>query len=533
MNKLLIVDDEEFVRTSIINIIDWSSLGFTEVFQAENGVEALELSIKVKPDLVLTDIRMPFMDGIELSSKLREQLPDTNIVILSGYDEFKYAQSAITYGVLDYILKPIGPTSLTEKMREIKAKLDQTKSVREHLNKVRKQLHQSMPLLVEKFLNSLLNNSSEVKTYAKTIDFLELPIRKGPYLICIIEPDLNNFEYNDAELYSFAVKNIVEETFASNNPVFYDSKGRIIAIYCFNSMFSFSENHSIIYKLLYILKTNVNYHLNIQVTTAKGSFVNELNNLYMSYNEAVLALESKYIYGKDNIYDIQDIKSVETNLIYPHDSYIKFMDAVKSTNSDLIRQAASLIVLSLKKKSNITSANIKIVFIDIITSLLKQLTITKESSSSVLEQGVSLFKQMEKLSTLEELANATTEFAINVANEISKSIERNNSSIIGKVIEYISENYNSDSISLSSSAEYVNVNASYLSTLFKKEMNQNFIDYLNSIRINKAIELLQTTDLRTYEVAYSTGFSNPHYFSILFKKLVGISPSKFKGGNNE
>ena len=286
-------------------------------------------------------------------------------------------------------------------------------------------------------------------------------------------------------------------------------------------------------QLLNILKNNVNYYLKLQLTAAKGSIVNEINSIYMSYNEAISALECKYTLGKNRIYDIRDINYVESSIVYPHDAYVEFMDAVKSARTDLILQASVSIVASLKSRHTISPANIKLVFIDIITSLLKLLAMTKGTSLEVWNKGLSLFSELDRQGTVEELTNATTEFAIKVSVELAASRSKSTSSIVYKVIEYIKDNYQLQDISLFSAANYASVNASYLSTLFKKETDKNFVDYLNRVRIEKAMELLRTTDLKAYEVAYLTGFSNPHYFSILFKKLIGITPSGFKGGTDE
>ena len=127
MYKILVVDDEDIIRKSIVKIIDWKSLGFSEVFDAENGLDALEILKKEEIDLVLADIKMPFMDGLELSGIIKKDFPSVSVVIISGHDEFHMAQQAILHGVMDYILKPIGDVSLTEKMVEVREKLDKKK----------------------------------------------------------------------------------------------------------------------------------------------------------------------------------------------------------------------------------------------------------------------------------------------------------------------------------------------------------------------------------------------------------------------
>lgn len=532
MYKLLIVDDEDIVRNSIATLIDWPSLGFSEVCQAQNGMEALELALKIKPDVILTDIRMPFMDGLELSAKIREQLPQTNIVILSGHDEFKYAQKAMEHGVIDYLLKPIGPDSLSDKMREIKIKLDLRKDEREYLEKSRSQLHQSLPLLTEKFLNSLIYNTYSIKTLPKMLDFLNIPLTKGSFFICVIEPDLHLVDDKDREVYFYAVQNITAETFDSKHTVFSDVSGRSIVIYHLTVHETTVESRESAIELLNLLKTNVNLYLKIQVTAAIGSIVNKIENLYLSYDEAIYALECKYTLGKNKIYDISDMSYVESAIIYPHDACVEFIDAVKTSNSDLIRQAADDIILAVKNEPTISVANIKLVFIEILTSLLKLIAITKGTPVTLWSEGLSMFNELDKLGTVEEFTEAIESFALKVSSELVSSRLKSSSNIISNVIEFINNNYQQEDISLLSVAKYASVNASYLSTLFKKETGKNFVDYLNRVRIEKAMDLLRTTDLKAYEIAGMTGFSNPHYFSILFKKHIGVSPSEFKGGSS-
>lgn len=527
----MIVDDEAVVRNSIVNIIDWKSLGFDEVYQSDNGLNALELALKVNPDVVLTDIRMPFMDGLELSANLREKLPNVNIVILSGHDEFKYAKEAMSYGVLDYLLKPIGPESLSEKMQEIKVKLDSFKNEQIYLEKMRSQLHQSLPLLSEKFLNSLITDTYNKSSYQTMLEFLSIPIKNGPFLVSIIEPDLNELLEHDRELYIFSVLNIAKESLPPSNPIFTDSKGRVVIIFSLDSKTTQENFHESIMELLNILHTSVNLYLKIQITVALGSIVKKHQSIYMSYDEALTALENKYTLGPNRIYDINDMNFVEHSIIYPHDAFVEFLDAVKSANHNLIIQATQSILNTIKNEQGMSVANIKLIFIEIITSLLKLTSITVGTSKNVWNSGLALFNELDRFSSVEAFTELLKDYALKVATELSLSRTKSSSNIVSNVIDYITANYQNESVSLQSAAKAAAVNASYLSTLFKKETGKNFIDYLSRVRIDKAIELLRTTDLKTYEIAAMTGFTNPHYFSILFKKMIGISPSEFKNGD--
>jgi two-component system response regulator YesN len=260
MYKILIVDDEELVRRSIIRIVDWKALGFTEVYEAENGVDALKIALEVSPHLVLTDIRMPFMDGLQLTSKLKEQLPSTHIVILSGHDEFTYAQDAIGLGVLDYILKPLGAAALTAKMQAIRQTLDEDYQEKQYLAKVQTQLHQSLPLLKENFLNTLVCTPGSKIGLASRLNFLDIPLAKGPFAISVIEPDLSDISPSDIEVYNFSVKNIALETVGVNHPVFSENSGKVVIAFCIPALPAETDKRNSIIETLNVLQKSINIY---------------------------------------------------------------------------------------------------------------------------------------------------------------------------------------------------------------------------------------------------------------------------------
>lgn len=561
MYKLLIVDDEDFVRNAIVNILDWKELGFSEVYQAENGLQALEVALQCKPDLVLTDIKMPFMDGLELSAQLKEALPDTRIVVLSGHSEFKFAQEAIALGVLDYIIKPLGAATLTKKMTEIRKKLDHEFQERRYLEKIRSQLHQSLPVLRERFLYLQVctaeGNSGAAENARARLDFLEIPLRDGPFVPCVIEPDLSAVKAEEPEIYSLGIKNLVMEIVGPRHPVFFDGADRVVVV--FNtpldpddarlpdgtpplqgsllqqgSMSSqdkpaFQGNRDLITEILLILQKAAQLFLKTQVTAALGATAPGIGDLYASYNKALLALECKYTLGKGKIYDIHDLDYLEPAFFYPFDACAAFVNAVKIGGAATIEQVAARICDALKSRKNLSAANIKLIFVDIITNLLKMLTEAKDSTPETWSQGLMLYSVMDKLGTVEEIAAAVLPFAVKVSKALAASRTNSSMNIIAKVMDYVRQNYQLEDLSLHTVAVHVAVSPGYLSALFKKETGKNFTDFVTQLRMEKAMELLKVTDLKTYEVAYRTGFANPHYFSISFKKQTGKSPSEFRG----
>lgn len=529
MYKILIVDDEPLVRKSIVKKLEWEALGFSDVYEAENGVEALEKALLYCPHLILTDIRMPFMDGLELSAKVKELLPSTYIVILSGHDEFKYAQDSIKLGILDYILKPLGAATLTKKIQEIKARIDEDFVNKQYIFKIKNQLHQSLPLLKESLLYSLVCKSSNVQEAENRLLSLDIPILKGPYMIALVEPDLSYINSVDTEVYFFAVKNIVIESFGENHPVFSDNSGRLAVIINMLSLPSGTDNKESILETLNILLKSINVYLKVPVTISLGSVTEHINKLPSSYKEALLALDCKYTLGKNKIYDITDLDYFKEEFLFPTDAINQFVSAVKTLRVSSINLKMDEICQLVKNSKSISASNIKLIFIKIITALLQLITETKSVSDAEWTNGLKLFDQIEKLGTVDEISKAVLSFAMDIANQLSEVRNNSSKNITVKAMEYVRDNYTLEELSLNTAAGHISVSSGYLCAIFKKEVGINFSEYVTKVRMEKAIEILRTTDLKTYEIAYAIGFSNPHYFSISFKKYTGLSPSEFRG----
>lgn len=528
MYKLLIVDDEEFVRESIAKAIDWKKLGFSEVCQAENGLQALEVASKENPDLVLADIKMPFMNGLEFTENLKKVQPDVMVAIMTGYDDFKFAQKGIDLGVISYILKPVGVASLTEKMREIVNELDHRRMEKRHLDKIKSQLQQSLPLLKERFLNMLICTPGDKRDLEKRAAFLDISLKSGSYAVCIVDPDLSECSIGDVEAYKFAIKNIVSETIGEDKPVFCDNTGNIVLVFTLKDLDDSAEMRINVVETLSIIKINVNALFHIPLTASIGILVHDYTGLYSSYMEALSALECRYILGKNKIYDIGDLDYHSTAFYYPFDDCSNFIDAVKSANEGDMEKYLANVCAFLKNETGTTSVNIKMVFTEMVTNLLKLLTQLKEINYEDWTAGFSLFHSIQKLRTVDEISTTVLHFAKRVAVNLNNLRMTSSKNLISKVISHVQEKYGEESLSLVTVAEYAAVSAGYLSILFKKETGQNFVDYLTQVRMDKAKVLLRTTDLKSYEVAYRTGFSNSNYFSYAFKKYTGLSPSEYK-----
>ncbi|PHV69665.1 hypothetical protein CS063_14680 [Sporanaerobium hydrogeniformans] len=527
MYTLLIVDDEALVRQSIATIIDWGSLGFTRIYQAEDGIEALEICKNCKVDLILTDIVMPFMDGLELSRIVTRDYPKTHIVVLTGHEDFEYAKESVDLGVKNYILKPVGASTLYTKMKEICKKLRIEETQKKYIAKMREQVLQSMPALREKFLYSLVCTPyGKGKNIEEGIRNLELPLKGDNYVVGIIEADLTQVSYGDRELFEFTMKNVTQDSVGNQHCIFGDYNHHIIVV--FNVDDIQDDARDIIYRTLQVIQKAVYSILKVDITCAIGTIVSDIKDIYQSYKEADIALDCKYSLGSNRVYDISDLNYIEKSFFYPFDEIKTLIYSIKFLQTKDIEESLQGIFDILIHSKNLSSSNIKMIFIEVITCLLKELSSIKELPLEVWNEGIRLYNSLEHVSSLEKLQEGILVFSLKIAKELHRLQSHSGQILIETVKDFIEENYTDTQLCLATVAGHVGVSTGYLSALFKKETSINFTDYLTDVRMKKAMQLLKTTDKRTYEIAYEIGFSNPHYFSISFKKYSGMSPSDFR-----
>lgn len=527
MYTLLIADDEPLIRNGIKNSIDWQSLGFSKIFLAEDGQEALDIIRVNKVDLVLTDIVMPFMDGLELTKILSKEYPDIHIVILTGHEDFEYARQSVDLGVKNYILKPAGADTMYKKMSEICEKLHMENRKKEYISSIKKQLNQSAPVLRSQLLNHIVcTATSNLDMYLERCKSFQVELGDGPYEVALVELELSEISAEDYDLYLFASQNIAKESVGDEHFVFEDGRERVVILFrC--SLFG-DDAHDIVYQTLCVIQKAIYSYIKIGATCGSGSMVDAPERLHDSYLDAKKALECKYSLGGDNVYDIEDLGYLEKSFFYPQKQIKNLINCIIFKGIDEVREAVTEVMNCISVGRSLSTPNIKMVYIEMVTSFLRELSNLKEVSEKIWSDGFDFYQAIDRLATPEKMKERLMLFAGEIHKEM-QSVQTNSSiQIIEKVKNYVNQNYKDPELSLNSAAEFASVSTGYLSGLFKKEAGTNFVKYLTDVRMKKSMELLRTTDMKTYEIAFETGFSNPHYFSISFKKYTGMSPSEFR-----
>lgn len=524
MLKMIIVDDEYLVRQLLKNCIDWNSLGVEILGEASNAQEGIDLAEKVMPDIIFTDIYMPFMDGIEFSRIILDKYPFMKIVVLTGHEEFEYAKRSVKVGVSDFLLKPINDKEIEKTVLKLKEEIKSEKDHTNEYNRLKKQLADNLPHLKEKFFNELLNNSITLEEIKNNLSYFDIKMENDFYQISVVEvthkDKSKKHSAEDRLILGMHAMDIVAEQFKEDDAyIFYDNSQKIVIL---------NNSPTIdIADRCERLKTILTNRFNCYVCVGIGNDYSKISDIRISYHEACDALNYKIVVGKNEIISYNDINFNKKQSYFQNEHaemlgfYLK--SGLKDKANELIDEIYSDIV-------NIDS--IRVIAANIISIILNVITELDINITDMFKQGASPYDAIFKIDTLPEMKahlNSLVQITSGTINKINTSRV---SKVVKQVQEYIQENYIKTDLSQSNTAKVFYLNPSYLSRIFKKEIGQSFVEYLTKIRMEKAIEYLKETDMKAYQISEKIGIADPNYFCICFKKYSGMSVSDFKNKLN-
>lgn len=524
MYKLLIADDEDHLRDLIITQIDWVQLGF-EVMGARDGKEALELVENgFVPDALLTDVRMPIMDGLELSERLKERCPDIAIIVLSGHDEFSYAKKSMQLGTSDYLLKPIRPAALTEVMRKLRSTLDEAQEQKRELMHIQMQLEESMPILRQQYLLMLLYDSFPEEMIRDQFDYLGISLAGLSYTVCLVShPPLENPA--DKFFTCFAVQNVLQKLFDENCICIFDNEGLQMML-CASSRES-SDRDALESRLKSAIK-QINAQFSLVATASMGVDVPSLSDLPQSYKSALAALEGRVIGGNGIVYDAL-MKSAFLGTVQ-YDQPFALSETIASVFSyeraEVLRHNIGALFDDMRAQNCTDITYLRLVCSDLINNVHRVFSGCGEIDGDI-------FRRLFGAMTLDELRTVTTDYILELKVKNDEVSRQKQKGLIHQAFEYIEQNFQDPGLSLSSIAHQLYVSPSYLSNLFSRKCEMNFVDYVTRLRMESAKKLLLSTALKTYEVATQVGYKDPQYFSNSFKKYTGMTPSEFRSEKQE
>lgn len=534
MLKLLIVDDEVLVRMGIRTTIDWDAHGFEIVGDAADGQKALEIARQTHPDVVLTDIRMPKMDGLRLIKALKDELPWTKTVVLSCYDDFEYVREALRLGALDYIPKlSMQQDDLIKIMENVKKIIDEEKAKRYQSMKLQWQVNANLYDLRSKFFNDIIDGSISAVTWLpEGLSVLELRLGNAPYIaVCMRIDDYHSVQkqnvMGDERLLRFSMINIADEIVGNSGlkaDVFHRKDDEFGIVASFDTNNAPDKVDSLCSELLRTFKL----YLDISVSFGVSQAFDHLAKLRENYLCAAEAVNFRWYIGKGSINHCNDIPTYVNKCYYDAECEKELKDALASGRMDDAKAIVMRILNSMATDKNIAPYKALRECADVIhtfASIAKQyggnLDEIKDENQNV------LYDTMGYCDTLEDLKKWFGDFVTHYAEYLNRLKIQRYGREVSKALDYINQHYMGD-IRLADIANYVGMNEAYFSSLFKKETGSNLTDYINAVRIEKAKAYLRVSDISIYEVADKVGYANVSYFSKVFKQLAGMSPAEYK-----
>ncbi|MDD6572528.1 MAG: response regulator [Thermoflexaceae bacterium] len=541
MYSVLLVDDEEEVYEAIIKKLDWKELGFEVAGYARNGQEALEMAEELKPDVVMTDIKMPYMDGFELARRVKEMYKNTRFIIFSGFDELEYAKETIKIKAEEYILKPINSSELREVFERLKKNLDDEMAEKSNLEKLRERYLKSLPAMQVQFLGTLMEGNLSETQIEEYLDNCQLNLSADNYAVSIIRID--SVPTGNKMLYLAPLKGIVEEFLTEEfiNTDYTENKwkfrcfqyvGNLVVLSMFENGMSISRYTDTLDRMC----RNAERFLNISVTAGIGPVCNRLSQMEISYQGALEALSYKVMFNDTNVISITDLEPDPYDTEYLNDVSIEdVIRGIKLLPEEEINGIVDEFVENIRQ-AKLSVAKYRVVIMELITELMKLVNAYKLDMSVIFAGDKDIYARAMELESSESMKEWLYNVCIAMKNSIRKERTDSAKLIVERAMQYVKENYGDIELSVDVLCGILNVSAAYFSTIFKKQTGQSFVNYLTQVRMEHAVELLNTTDDKTYVIAEKVGYLEPNYFSYVFRKHFGISPSKYrtsKVGNNE
>lgn len=535
--KVLIVDDELVIRKGLKNKIERLISDLTSVILAEDAFLALEIMKAEQPDVVITDIRMPEMDGLAFIEQAKKISKKTKYIIISGYQEFEYAKEAIKLNVEDYLIKPIENAKLLSVMQRIQDKLMEESEQKQQLNELKTSMKQTMSFLRSKHLTDLLEESQnyDFNAYQLLLNKVEIRFPYPCFTIITIElnpeakiPHFNNKE--DLPLVKFIINNIAEEIMNDIGKciAFEDNKNKNLLHLIFNHpVFVDKKKNTTIYDHCNKLLEEIHQCLKIYVTIGIGNKVDSFQALNQSYLEATRALKQKFITNDTRIFcSKKEMISIESPYLLTEEKEKTVIQFIRSADSISAQKIIEDIFNNIEL-IGIQYSNLIMLYMDIMLMMIKAIKDQGICFDDIFEKEILSEDYISTLSNVNELKNQILNHIDRICNYLMNTRKSDGEKTIESLKNYIQQYYYLD-LNLSQLSQFYFMNSNYLSQLFKKETGQGFLEYLTQIRMEQAKKLLINTQFKAYEISEMVGYNNPKYFSRAFYKYCGCTPTQFR-----
>jgi len=536
MFKVFLVEDEIVVREGIRKNIQWELYGFSYAGDAQDGELALPLIRQIQPDLLITDIKMPFMDGLALSELVRKELPRTKIVIISGYDDFSYAQQAIRMGVEQYLLKPVIKEKMVELLISLQKKMEAEQQQREYLSMFQREAQEYEAFSRRRFFEQIVTGGLSVSEISETAKSMEIDLNAPGYNILLFSLSSAQYDGSTPEGYTDALAKLQDRV-----TQYFLSRAELI-LFRWNI-----TTHAVLIKggaeeieartqqcvrdiqvLCEEAGRDINWHI------ACGHPVARLCALPVCFSEASRILSYRYlcpaehILTEESIHAVQKTRSGEPAPRKPEIDQERVRCFFSSGSAEEIDPFIDQLLHSAGEDGVPLSMFCRYLIMTVYFAAAAYVDSIDCHADSFWPPEL---RPKDNISTPEEARSYIRQIMLHAIRLRDRESKKQQRDLLNKAIQFIDEHYPEETISLDKVAQKVNISPNYFSAMFSQEIGQTFVEYLTGKRITEAKRMLRQTELRSSEIAYAVGFRDSHYFSFVFKKVTGSTPSEYRKGD--
>ncbi len=523
--RFLLIDDEPVVREGIAQSIDWAAHGFELVGTCCDGRDGMRAIEELRPDVVLSDICMPFVDGLELASFVVERYPGTRTILLTGYDEFEYAQEAIKLKVHDFLLKPVTAEELRATLDALRQEIDTERSRGRVLDRIKAQVGESLPMLRERLLNRLVRSAAPRQELERKLALLELTL-PGPWFAALV-CDADAADEDDG-LGVIAFQNVVVDVAAEHvDAVAFATPNDQMVVLVSGDDDRQAEARAL--ECAEAVSHRVTRALGRTASIGVGTGVPGIEGFPGTYRAARTALDHRLMFGPDRIITVRQVRGETPEPAHSPECALRagFVAALR-TGGSTESESALAGLFDWYRRGGCTVESCFTGMYRLLADTLGALDSLGIDYDSLQQLGGNPFGGLDRLKTLDDMHAWFHSLAGQVSEYL---VAQRDSHARAKAVaaqQYIQSHHANPDLSLSRVCRDLAVSKSCLSPLFKAHTGMTFVEYLTAVRMQAAKELLAGTDLRTYQVAERVGFSDAHYFSLTFRKQCGLSPTGYR-----
>lgn len=522
--RIFLVDDEIVIRENIRDCIKWEEEGFIYCGDASDGEMALPMIEELKPDILITDIKMPFMNGLELSAIVRKQLPRTKIILISGHDEFEYARQAVRIGVEDFCLKPIGAADLVSLLHHVAKKIDAENDQREELERLTRRLSEKKNISREELIRNLCGGLIATAEAIELATELQVPLIARYYVVILTDIRMNHTFPRDMTLSSesHVIEKAIAEIFRPHAHFLISMHSRTERIWVLQS--DQVEPLQYISEVFTDAIRRVEDHTGCTIAFGIGSIQNRLQGVHASFIDAEDDKHWRKITRQHRTALLHLSNTNRQYIFLDRDSFIDFLVLGTKERAESFIRSYTAGLNKIEWQSTLYGyyalTDLTMAVLNKARQLYRQVDAIEETMEELRDRIHQVQSWEDACAYLMHLTQLFWQWRTDAAGRYGE--------LIAQVKSYVLKEYGKVELSLQDAANHVNISPSHLSKIFSQETGQTFIDFLMKTRIRKAMELLVSTNAKSYEIAYQVGYNDASYFSNLFKRITGMTIREFR-----